>query len=176
MSFTPRYNVPEAGNSYYTLTSYGGLNECILGSPAAWQGSALANCVGYTWGRAYEVMGSRPTLSRGNGATWYNYNDGYSRGYEPRAGGIMCYGGGSQGAGHVAFVEAVENGIVKTSNSGYGNSIFYLQNYNIGSYAMSGYVYQGCIYLPIESGSSGKKQKYFFLWEMGKNGIFKTRK
>lgn len=162
MAFTPRFTVPSAADREYTITSYGGLNECVAGRPAAWTGSALANCVGYTWGRAYEVLGSRPALSRGNGGTWYGYNDGYSRGQTPRLGAIACWSGGVGNAGHVAFVESIQNNTIITSNSAYDNTIFYLQNYTIGNYAMAGYTFQGFIYLPISEGTKKKMSTFTF--------------
>jgi surface antigen len=152
--YAPRLTAPKSGNKYYTKTSYGGVNECILGSPQAWKGSALRNCVGYSWGRAYELTGKRPTLSRGNAEDWYGYKaDGYKRSQKPQLGAIICWrkgkaGTASDGAGHVGVIEQIDwkAGTIKVSNSGYGASkTFWLSTYKIGQYNHGEYIHQGFI-------------------------------
>ena len=155
MAYTPRTTAPSATDKHWIKTTYGGLNECILMSAST--GSVLSNCVGYAWGRAYEILGERPKLSKSNAEDWYgNTADGYERGQTPRAGSIICWRRGrlwdsSDGAGHVAVVEAVyPDGAILTSNSNYKGTRFYTKRiappYNPygGTYAL-----QGFIYLPI---------------------------
>ena len=105
-AFTPRTSAPSVDNSYYLHTSAGGVNECILiGS-----GSVLPNCVGYAWGRAYEILGERPNLSRNDAGSWYNYNINngyYSYGQTPALGAIAVWASTKGGAGHVAVVKEV---------------------------------------------------------------------
>ena len=152
--YAPRLSCPTKTNKYYLTTGAGGVNECILGSPAYCAGSALANCVGYAWGRAYELLKSRPKLSRGNAENWYGHtSDGYKRESEPHLGDIICWrkgqaGDPSDGAGHVGVVEAIDkkNKTIKVSNSGYGNDkIFWLSTYTIGKYSHGAYTHQGFI-------------------------------
>ena len=148
-SFTPRLTVPSANDPYYTLTAYGGLNPCIPGDPPAWTGSALANCVGYTTGRWYEILGTNPGLCPYDAKYWYGYNDGYTRGSVPRLGAIICFT--SAGQGHVAVVEEIHDAnTIKTSNSAYQQSIFYTQTllYSNNWTWNSNYTFQGFIYLP----------------------------
>lgn len=149
-----RTTAPSASNDYYRHTSAGGKNNCIL----IGGGSVLPNCVGYAWGRAYEELGTAPKLSRRNAEDWYGYTaDGYQRGKTPRAKSIICWragatGKGSDGAGHVAFVEKVyANGDIETSNSAYGGTRFYTKKLTKASgYSMGGnFVFQGFIYLPV---------------------------
>ena len=152
--FVPRLTAPKSGNKYYTKTTFGGVNECILGSPQAWKGSALRNCVGYAWGRAYEEAGKRPTLSRGNAEDWYGYKaDGYKRSQKPQLGAVICWrkgkaGTASDGAGHVGVIEQIDwkAGTIKVSNSGFGASkTFWLSTYKIGQYNHGEYIHQGFI-------------------------------
>ena len=51
-TFTPRLSEPSTTSKYWIHTSYGGLNSCIIASG----NSVLPNCVGYAWGRAYEII------------------------------------------------------------------------------------------------------------------------
>ena len=147
-SFTPRFTVPANNDPLYTRPSDGGVNPCIPGNPEAWPGSVLANCVGYCWGRWWEILGSNPHLCPYDAKYWYAYNDGYTRGTEPRIGAIMCWDASS---GHVAVVEQViDPDTVITSNSAYGQTIFYtqvLRRANNWTWN-SAFTFQGFIYLP----------------------------
>ncbi len=106
-------------SKYYIHTSNNGLNECIEIN----NGSVLPNCVGYAWGRVYEVTGKRPNLSLGDAKDWFNFNDGYERGKTPKAGSIACFKGGQYG--HVAYVENVlPTGDIKISESNYNGAKF----------------------------------------------------
>lgn len=148
-NYKPRLTSPAGNNKYWRHTSVGGLNECIYIT----NGSVLPNCVGYAWGRFYEISGKRPKLSKSNAENWYGYNDGYKRGNTPRLGAVACWskgkvGVGSDGAGHVAIVEVInDDGSIVISQSGYGASRFWTSKLTKG-YAMSGYTFQGFIYNP----------------------------
>lgn len=105
-SFTPRLVVPPVQNEYYRYPGYyvngvNGLNSCLLMDPD--NGYVLPNCVGYAWGRAYELLGSAPSLCQGDAYLWWTYNDGYPRGQQPRLGAIACMT--YPNPGHVAVVE-----------------------------------------------------------------------
>lgn len=153
-NFKKRTSAPSASDRFWIHTSNGGLNECIEINNS---GSCLPNCVGYAWGRFYEITGKRPALSRANAENWYGYaSDGYKRSQTPVEGAVICWrkgqaGVSSDGAGHVAIVEEVKsNGDVVTSNSAYCGTRFYMQTvtkasgYSIGS----AYTFQGFILPP----------------------------
>lgn len=157
--FTARLTAPAAADKYWIHTSKGGLNECILISGS----SVLPNCVGYAWGRFYEIIGSKPTLSKSNAEMWYGYtSDGYKRSSTPALGAIACWskgvvGNGADGAGHVAVVERIEaNGDIVTSNSAYGGKRFYTQTHKKSEgYNFGAYKFQGFILPPVTETSSG---------------------
>lgn len=157
--FKKRTTAPSTSDKYWIHTSNGGLNECIEINNS---GSCLPNCVGYAWGRFYEITGKRPSLSRANAENWYGYtSDGYKRSQTPVEGAVICWrkgqaGVSSDGAGHVAIVEEVKsNGDIVTSNSAYGGTRFYMQTvtkasgYSIGS----AYTFQGFILPPAVTAS-----------------------
>lgn len=150
--FIPRTTAPSTTDKYWIHTSKGGLNDCIL-----IQGnSVLSNCVGFAYGRFYEITGVKPRLSRANAENWYGYTqDGYKRSQIPTLGAVACWakgkvGVGSDGAGHVAIVEEIKsNGDIVTSNSGYKSKRFWMQTFTKASgYAMKGYTFQGFILPP----------------------------
>lgn len=153
MAFTQRLNAPSSSNKWYIHTSHGGLNSCIHIKG----GSVLPNCVGYAWGRFGEILGSVPRLSRSNAENWYgNTSDGYKRGSSPKVGAVICWAKGkagvsSDGAGHVAIVEAVySDGSILISQSGYKSKRFWTSKVKKG-YALKGYTFQGFIYNPAIS-------------------------
>lgn len=156
--FTPRLSAPSSTDKYWIHTSKGGLNECILIKGS----SCLPNCVGYAWGRFYEIIGKRPTLSRANAEMWFGTtSDGYKRSATPALGAIACWSKGkvgvsSDGAGHVAVVEKIaSNGDITTSNSAYSGTTFYTKTLTKASgYAMNGYTFQGFILPPDTTGTT----------------------
>lgn len=159
-SFSPRLSEPSTSSQYWIHTSYGGLNSCIIASG----NSVLPNCVGYAWGRAYEILNKQPDLSRGNAGDWFAYNknkyDNRSGGYaystdiaKPKLGAIVCWSQPGK-AGHVAVVEQINGNQIVTSESGWGSKRFWTttRNTNNSTLNQSGYVFQGYIYL-LGSGS-----------------------
>lgn len=159
-TFTPR------------LTSAGMLNNpyWYANNPFYQSGYGLPNCTCYAWGRWYEITGSAPTLSLGNGEDWYNYNDGHARGQTPRLGAIICFQNGPySGLGHVAVVEEINGDEITFSNSAYNGQYFYLvkgtaaNNYGYAS----GYDYQGFIYLddqPTPPGPGPSRTSKMPIW------------
>ena len=105
-----RLSAPKKDNKYYIHTSKGGLNSCILIEG----NSVLPNCVGYAWGRFYEISGIKPKLARTNAETLWIEKDGYERGQTPKLGSVICWSKGQvdykgkDGAGHVAIVEQIK--------------------------------------------------------------------
>lgn len=151
--FIPRLSAPEKTDKHWLHTSTGGVNKCIHIK----NGSVLPNCVGYAWGRWYELLGKTPNLSKSNAEVWYRKEDGYERGQVPRLGAVICWskgevGNGKDGAGHVAIVEQIKaDGTIVTSNSAWnklGGTWWYKKTLK-PPYIMKGYDLQGFIYLPI---------------------------
>jgi surface antigen len=165
-SFTPRTTRPNNDNRFYIKTTHTnskgekGLNECILGNNAndkrPTAGSVLPNCVGYTWGRAYEILGTKPKLSKNNASTFWGTKDGYERGQTPRLGAIACWSGGSSGAGHVAVVEAIHSdGTITLSHSAWSGDVFYTNKRSAKNPSNgSNFKFQGYIYLPISTSNN----------------------
>lgn len=149
--YHPRLNAPGRQDKHWLHTSAGGVNRCV----EIKNGSVLPNCVGYAWGRWYELLGKSHKLSRSNAEVWYRNTDSYERGQVPRLGAVACWGKGvigvgKDGAGHVAVVEQIKaDGSIVTSNSGFGGSRFYKKTLK-PPYEMKGYDFQGFIYLPME--------------------------
>lgn len=154
-TYKPRLKAPSVSDKHWIHTSKGGYNKCILISG----NSCLPNCVGYAWGRFYEIMGKAPKLSLSNAENWYGYNDGYKRGKTPKEGAVICWrkgkaGVASDGAGHVAIVEKVYgDGSILISESGY-KAFRFRTSVLKPPYSIGGtYVLQGFIYNPAVSDS-----------------------
>lgn len=144
--FVRRTSAPSEDNAYY-----------YANNPFEAAGYGMPNCTAYAWGRFYEINGSRPALSLGNAENWYGYADGYARGKTPRLGAVICWrrgaaGDSSDGAGHVAIVEAInEDGSIVTSESGWNSSLWWqtTRNNSGGNWGQSSaYTFQGFIYSP----------------------------
>lgn len=121
-------------------------------------GSVLPNCVGYAWGRFYEILGEKPKLANLNAEDWYgNTADGYKRSATPKLGAVACWRkgkvwNGADGCGHVAIVEEIKpNGDIVCSNSAYGGTRFYMQTYSKSAgYNSGSLVFQGFILPPVD--------------------------
>lgn len=122
-------------------------------------GVGLPNCTCYAFGRFWELKGGdAPSLSWQNAEEWWNHPDGYARGQTPKLGAVICWrrgvaGDNSDGAGHVAIVEQVnEDGSIVTSNSAYNSTLFYMQTLTkeSGYTWNSAYTFQGFIYNPVD--------------------------
>lgn len=151
MKYKPRLTEPATNSKYWLHTSKGGYNKCILIKGS----SCLPNCVGYAWGRWYELLGKEPKLSRRNAENWYGYTkDGYKRGNTPKLGAVICFRKGkvensSDGAGHVAVVEEIKDkGVIIVSQSSYGGKRFTTRTLK-PPYSYNGLTFQGFIYPPI---------------------------
>ena len=144
--FVQRTTAPDTNDFHY-----------YSANPFYQSGYGLPNCTCYAWGRFYELSGTRPTLSLGNGEDWFGYADGYARGQTPRLGAVICWrrgvaGDNSDGAGHVAIVEQINaDGSIVTSNSAFGSTLFYTQTLTkeSGYTWNSAYTFQGFIYNPV---------------------------
>lgn len=143
-NYTPRLEAPETTNPYYTtLNPFHNAGYGMVPNGG--------NCTCYAWGRAYENLGSKPSLSTGNAGLWYGRNVVYpasSNAASPALGAVACWS--SSGAGHVAVVEVIDGNTVITSESGWKNFYFKTvtrntQNSNFS--ASSYYSFQGYIYV-----------------------------
>lgn len=152
-SFSPRLSAPSSSNKYY----YSNLNVFYR------YDYGMPNCTAYAYGRAYEILGSEPKLSRNNAEQWYGYNKAngyYKYGQTPKVGAIACWSY-SYGGGHVAVVEKVENGVITLSNSAYSGDNFYISTASISDPKVGGnkgWNFQGYIYLGDFSGSTSTTQ------------------
>jgi surface antigen len=136
--FSPRLTAPTADNDYYYAK-----NIFYLG------GYGMPNCTAYAWGRAYEILGSKPNLSNGNANQFWGYNlnsGAYPYGTTPKVGAILCWDGNSYG--HVAVVEKIEGNKVTVSESSWSGSYFYTTTFTAGSEnSVSVGGFQGYIYI-----------------------------
>lgn len=113
-TFVPRLSAPTYDNSYY----FSSKNIFYAG------GYGMPNCTAYAYGRAYEILGSQPSLPNYDARRWYELTTAYEKGQEPRVGAIAVWW--SSSSGHVAVVEKIEDGIVTFSNSSWSGTMFYL--------------------------------------------------
>jgi len=120
-----------------------------LSPPFSSGGSLIkGNCTWYAWGRAWELTGSKPTDAGfiGNGYEWWDANKKsgkYKYGFEPRVGAIAVWKSNlpnSDGSGHVAVVEKIENNKVYISESMWHGVTFKYSEIYETSY-LYGYIY-----------------------------------
>lgn len=172
MAFTPRLTAPSTSNKCYYASN-----------PFYQSGYGMPNCTCYAWGRFYELLGSKPALSLGDAENWYNHSDGYKRGSSPKLGAVICWrrgaaGDDSDGAGHVAIVEKInDDGSIVTSNSAWQSTNFYLQTLTPeNGYTWNElYTFQGFIYNPAVSEVIGGN-RYLTQSEMENNALYIYRK
>lgn len=162
--FKKRLTQPDKSNKYYNTN----INPFVSAGYGIFQNNG--NCTAYAYGRFYELIGTKPTLSTGNAENWYGKNDGYKRGSTPKLGAVICWrkgqaGKSSDGAGHVGIVEEIfDNGDITISNSGWKQFIFKTKKITKASGYMTGlsssYKFQGFIYPPIEFEAEKPKNTY----------------
>lgn len=157
--FEPRLTRPTAGNKYYIRKASGGYSTAIAGKPTDSQCDVLANCVGYAVGRFHEIA-DRPQfdlLDTVNAENLYENakRHGLKVSNQPTLGSLIVWQKGAtlqpgDGAGHVAAVEAIDaNGIITTSESGYGcSNPFWVGKYAPPYYGGTGYTLLGFIHQP----------------------------
>ena len=139
--FVPRTRAPTSDNSYYYSLN-----------PFYKSGYGMPNCTAYAYGRAYEILGSKPNLSTGNAGKWWwqnKTNGAYKYGNTPRLGAVACWDKYDQNQGHVAVVEAVNGSSVTISESHYKSTFFDTRTINsdssnyLTSMRFLGYIYLG---------------------------------
>lgn len=142
-AYTPRLTAPARNNPYYYS------NKNIFYA----SGYGMPNCTAYAYGRAYEILGTKPNLCTGNAGTWYDYNKAhnyYPYGKTPKVGAIAVWKYTNGGDGHVAVVEKIEDGVIVLSNSAWSGTTFYLSRANISDPLVGGnswWDFQGYIYV-----------------------------
>ena len=106
------------------------------------------NCTWYAWGRAWELTGKKPTEAGfiGDACDWWNANKKsgkYEYGSEPRVGSIAVWKSSlpnSDGSGHVAVVEKIENNKIYISESMWHGVTFKYREIYETNY-LYGYIY-----------------------------------
>ena len=155
-------------NKYYIRLVSGGYNGAVQGSPTVKEANVLCNCVGYANGRFNESI-LDPNLKGVELKFKYQLvcnaenfiesakKQGLKISKVPTLGGIMVWQRGNtldgwDGAGHVAFVEQLnDNGSIVTSESGWNGFAFRRvtrTNSNGRWGQVGGYKFRGCIINP----------------------------
>ena len=161
MPYVPQLTIPDANDPYYIRKAFGGYSPCKKGYPEYVTGSALANCVGYCWGRS-AFLEQNPNCNIGFSRhstwpvdAWHWVDDLHGRTLSmtvPQLGAVACWIRNDGKSGHVATVEEIHsNGDCLCSESGYGlTTIFRTKLYyndGTGGLEKSGFTFQGYIYL-----------------------------
>ncbi len=142
-SFEPRLTAPASNNKYYYDGDYNLFEKYGYGMP---------NCTAYAYGRAYEILGTRPNLCPYNAGEWWSYNikyGYYDYGQTPKVGAIAVWDKYDNNTGHVAVVEKVTSSTITLSESAYGGTVFFTETVDIdddnvgysNSYRFLGYIY-----------------------------------
>ena len=92
----------------------------------------VGNCTWYAWGRIFELTGKAPVDAgfTGNAYEWWEANKKnkkYEYGSEPKVGALAVWKptlAGSNGCGHVAVIEKIEDGKVYISESAWHGALF----------------------------------------------------
>lgn len=160
ITFVRRTFAPASDNKYYIRKSAGGYSPCIAGKPnmLGSEKSALANCVGYAWGRVAEIT-KNPLIKIGFNAMsgthpvdahhWITYanNVGFKSGMTPKVGAVACWRNSANTSGHVAVVEQInDNGTIVVSESSYKGYIW-RESLLSKTYYKKNLIFQGFIYL-----------------------------
>lgn len=120
-----RTSAPASDNKFYLKKPWG-YNPCILGNKKHRQyaHSVLVNCTGYCTGRFGETSGEKACKYLGDtNAEKYialAKKQGLEIGDEPRPGAVLCWQGVGSKAGHVEFVEQVNDSKTEIINSASG--------------------------------------------------------
>lgn len=160
-NFSMRTCKPGAGNKFYNNGNNGGSSWCVNGNLTDKSCNVLANCVGYACGRFNEIIGSfnyKTLCCNAENFIEKAKEAGLKISSVPTLGGIMVWQkgatlSGSDGAGHVAIVERIDNANqIYTSESGWGSSTPFwnqIRKNDNGRWGIgSGYTFRGCIVNP----------------------------
>ena len=158
--FKPYTAVPSVSDKNFINVNYGGYAHCIKRNV---KGYTLPNCVAMAHGMWLKVITDAKGLEeakaiesrmcRNNAEIYWNYDDGFVRGQNPKLNAIMVWQGKGSLAGHVMVVtEIKDNGDVIATGSNYSGSKFYTKRYYKanGYNFSSSYTFSGFIYCPYE--------------------------
>lgn len=148
--FEERSVAPEKNNKYY----FSEINPFYPNlAPDPGFIDSKGNCTWYAYGRAYELLDSKPLLSTAWASNWYNDNK-ENNWYEysdsiPKLGAVACW------SNHVAIVEKInDDGTINISESSYvQNAGIYWQlreKLSSSSPDNGGDSFYGYIYLPLK--------------------------
>lgn len=167
--FSARNAAPGSENAYF-----------FADNPYSQGGYGMPNCTAYAFGRAYEILGTKPNLNMGNANSWWVYNQStgfYPSGATPKLGAVICWGGGSDG--HVAIVEAINGDTVTLSESTYSGIYFQNYTYTIGAEdstsigGFQGYIYIGD-YIDAASDTTPPELSDVLVTDFNGEGIYVT--
>ena len=156
IKFNKRIVSPARDNKFYFNNRFNTFAGTRWAPP-----QVTGNCTWYAKGRFAELMGIRANINTGNAAFWFannggfpNANDNYIRGQVPKLGAIVCWSGGSTGAGHVGVVEEIyPDGSYDISHSVWGGFAFEIRRIRNNHYT-GNHSFQGVIYNPINFDTS----------------------
>lgn len=143
-----RDKAPSLDNKYY-YSDDNFFYKNKLSPPFSSGGRVITgNCTWYAWGRAWELTGNKPDGAGfiGNAYEWWDANKTnrkYQYGSEPRVGAIAVWKSslpGSDGSGHVAIVEKIDNGKIYISESTWHGGVFAYKEIYSTEY-LYGYIY-----------------------------------
>lgn len=136
-TYNPRLSEPATDSPYYSNGAY---NPYVT---AVGTLRNIPNCTTYAWGRAYEILGTRPPLpERGDAGSWYGAAS--NKGQTPKLGAVACWSYGKYG--HVAVVEVINGNNLTLSESSFDPSIYWQpadKNATNMGYGFQGYIYIG---------------------------------
>lgn len=159
-AFQPRLSAPSESDSRY----YSNENPYFYVAGAS-------NCTNYVYGRAWEILGTKPNLVfSGNAGNWWVVNQNENRypyGSTPKLGAIACWGQSGSTIGHIAVVESISGSTLTLSEAWYKSKPFNLftrdsSNMYYTSPTYGSYCFQGYIYLTEETGVSSNPDDYPF--------------
>lgn len=130
-SIGPRLTAPTKDNAYY-----------FSSNSFARAGFPMPNCTTYVYGRAWEMLGSKPRLSSRDAHYFWGDNirdQVYAYGQEPKVGAIACWNSGE--FGHVAIVEEVGPNMILISESFWKGMYFNTRWIPKKTPSLQGYIY-----------------------------------
>lgn len=156
--FTPYLKQPPYDAKWWRTKAGGGISPCIAGQPnyCADKHSALANCVGWSWGRM-AMLEDNPNCKIGcwngknyptNAEDWVSASkqQGYKVGTVPKLGAVACWKHKTKAMGHVANVEQINaDGSWLSSESAYKGTMWSSKKYPKSGYKKN-YDFLGYIY------------------------------
>lgn len=165
--FEPRFDIPAKGDPFYTSVFEGGKNPAIPRPEGSKQ--IFQNCVFYAIGRYAELWGYWLKSCNAEDLADTAAEAGLRISQDPALGSLAVWRKGkthnsSDGCGHVAVVEAIVNGDIVISQSGWSAAVpFWTSTRKRGTNwgQGSGYAFIGFVHPPdaLKKGMSGVQVK-----------------